>query len=363
MSQQRITSSQTGPIPGFEKPPILVIDDDQDTCDMMCVFLSRDYNCDTAYDGEQALKKIRSNRYSVILADLMMPRVDGYAVVSNAASLAPTTPVIVVSGLADVHAAIKAMKMGAFDYIVKPFNPEQVEVSVRRAFTHHKLAQTAHSSERQLAEYAAELEKANEDLTKALSEVEAHYQSTIRALAATLESRSFETRNHSDRVVAYSLRLGRELGLSQQEMEALEIGALFHDIGKIGVRDKILLKSEDLTVEEWKEMRKHPVVGARIIEEIPSLRGALPVILQHHERWDGSGYPAALKGEEIDLKARIFAVADAIDAITSDRPYDGPRSFEEVSRELLRSAGKQFDPKVVEAFCRIPLEEWASLTQ
>ena len=349
--------------PSSKKPPILVVDDDRDTCDMMCVFLSPDYDCDAAYDGEQALAKIRARSYSVILADLMMPRIDGYAVISSAAILAPTTPVIVVSGLSETQSAIKAMRMGAFDYIIKPFEPDQVEVSIKRAVSHHVLAQAARQNERRLASYASELEKANEGLSHALAELNSTYHSAISALATALETRNVETRGHSDRVIAYSLRLGRELGLDEEELKALELGALFHDIGKIGIEDKILLKPNYLTGDEWREMRKHPTKGARIIEEVPYLRVAIPVVAQHHERWDGSGYPEGLAGEQIDIKARIFAVADAIDAITSDRPYDKPRTFDVACDELKRGAGKQFDPKVVEYFCRIPLEEWALLSQ
>ena len=347
----------------FTKPSLLVVDDDYDTCDMMCQFLSRDYECDSAFNGEQALMKIRSKHYAVVLADLTMPKVDGYAVVSNTAVISPTTPVIVVSALAETQSAIKAMKMGAFDYIIKPFDPQQIEVSVKRALSHHILARAAHDNEAQLATHAAELERVNRALSKALTELDSAYQATISALATALESRNFETRSHSDRVVAYSLRLGRELGLDEEEIKALKLGALFHDIGKIGVEDKILFKTDSLTKEEWQVMKTHVHMGERIISEMPLLHSALPVVTQHHERWDGAGYPAGLSGEQIDIKARIFSVADAIDAITSDRPYDGPRTFEEVSKELIASAGKQFDPKVVEAFCRVPLEQWASLVQ
>jgi len=363
MSQQmqEITTGQANSV--AEKPPILVIDDDPDTCDLICTFLKRSYNCDFTYDGEQAMGLLLEKEYSVVLCDLMMPRVDGYTVTSCVTTISPMTPVIVVSGVAEVHSAIKAMKMGAFDYIVKPFELEQVEISVHRALRYHQMAQESHRNEQKLAAYAVELAHANEGLNQALSELDSTYSSTISALVAALETRNVETRGHSDRVVAYSLRLGRELGLDETELKALELGALFHDIGKIGIEDKILLKPMHLSREEWKEMRKHPEKGMRIIEGIPHLRGALPVVAQHHERWDGRGYPMGLAGEEIDLKARIFAVADAVDAVTSNRPYDKPRSFEDAHKELQRGAGKQFDPKIVEAFEKISLEEWASLTQ
>jgi HD-GYP domain len=193
------------------------------------------------------------------------------------------------------------------------------------------------------------------------STLDSSYQPILRALMVVLEARNIEIRGHSERVVTYSVRLARELGLDEAEMQAIELGARLHDIGKIGIEDKILLKPEQLTGPEWIEMRKHTEKGAQIIAGIPVLRAALPVITQHHERWDGTGYPAGLTGELIDIKARIFAVADALDAITSDRPYDPARCFAAARDELVMGAGKQFDPKVVEAFCRVPLEEWASL--
>lgn len=343
-----------------QKPSILIIDDDHDNCEVMSLFLSTNYECDTAFDGEEAIGMILGKHYSLILCDLMMPKVDGYTVTTCVSDLSPMTPVIVVSGVADIQSAIKAMRMGAFDYLVKPFEPDHLEVSVHRALAHHTLVQEAHHNEMRLAAYAEELEKLNEGLSKALAELDSTYHSTIAALATALETRNIEMRGHSERVVRHSLKLGRALGLNDHELKALELGALFHDIGKIGIEDKILLKPKNLTGEEWQEMRKHPLKGARILEEIPYLRDALPVVAQHHERWDGYGYPVGLSGEEIDLKARIFAVADAFDAITSNRPYDGPRSVEVARSELIHGAGKQFDPKVVQAFLDMADEEWAS---
>jgi response regulator RpfG family c-di-GMP phosphodiesterase len=344
-----------------EKSPILVVDDDRDTCEMICVFLSSAYDCDTALSGDEALAKVSAKNYAVVISDLLMPGTDGFGVIEFVAARTETTPVIVITGVSETESAIKAMKMGAFDYILKPFDIEQLEVSVKRAYGHHIIAEAARRYERRLAEYAAGLEKANDGLRKALEDLDDMYHSAVAALASALEVRDVETQGHSDRVVAYSLRLGQEIGLDAEELKALEMGALFHDIGKIGIKDSILLKPAHLTKEEWREMRSHPQKGAKIISRVPQLRPALPVVLQHHERWNGRGYPAGLTGDEIDLKARIFAVADAVDAITSDRPYSKARSFEAAHRELMRAAGKQFDPQIVETFCRVPLEEWSSL--
>ena len=187
------------------------------------------------------------------------------------------------------------------------------------------------------------------------------YRSTLRALTAALETRDLETHGHSERVVSYSLRLGREYGLDSHRTKALEFGSLLHDIGKIGVPDSILRKPAKLTDDEWVLMRQHPVHGQQILRGIEFLEGAARVVAQHHEKWDGSGYPLGLTGEDIDLCARIFSVADAFDAMTSDRVYRKGKPYEAAAQELDDWAGKQFDPKVVEAFHRVPKEDWEEL--
>jgi putative nucleotidyltransferase with HDIG domain len=183
----------------------------------------------------------------------------------------------------------------------------------------------------------------------------------LQALTAALETRDAETHGHSERVVTFSLRLGREYGLTAPQMKALEFGSLLHDIGKIGVPDAILRKPAKLTDEEWVRMREHPTHGQQILRGIKFLEGAARVVAQHHEKWDGSGYPLGMKTEEIDICARIFSVADAFDAITSDRVYRQGRPYEAASQELDEWANRQFDPKVVEAFHRVPKEDWDEL--
>jgi putative nucleotidyltransferase with HDIG domain len=180
-------------------------------------------------------------------------------------------------------------------------------------------------------------------------------------LTSALETRDAETHGHSERVVTYSLRLGRECGLTREQMKALEFGALLHDIGKIGVPDAILRKPAKLTDEEWVKMREHPMHGQQILRGIDFLEGAARVVAQHHEKWDGSGYPSAMRGEDIDLCARIFSVADAFDAITSDRVYRKGKPYAVAAKELEEWAGRQFDPQVVAAFHRVPQEDWDQL--
>src|SRR5439155_14506758 len=248
--------------------------------------------------------------------------------------------------------------LGAFDYLMKPFVLSQAEAAVTRALEHHELIAAKRRFEYHLEEL---VEQRTDALDEALASLENAYRSTLKALTAALQARQAETHGHSERVVTFSLRLGREYGLGASEMKALEFGSLLHDIGKIGVPDAILRKPAKLTDEEWVRMREHPMHGQQILRGIRFLEGAARVVAQHHEKWDGSGYPLGIKAEEIDICARIFSVADAFDAITSDRVYRQGRPYEVAAQELEEWSGRQFDPKVVEAFHRVPKEDWDEL--
>jgi len=200
-------------------------------------------------------------------------------------------------------------------------------------------------------EYQALLERRVEEATRSLEQA---YTQTLEALGAALDSRDVGTESHSRRVHGYSLALAREHGMPPEQLPDLAHGVLLHDIGKIGIPDAILLKPGSLTVEEWTVMRSHPEIGKRLIEKIPFLHNAIPVVWCHHEKWDGSGYPRGLAGEEIPLNARIFMVVDAFDAMTFDRPYSKAIPFDAAIAEIKRCAGTHFDPHVVESFLRVP---------
>jgi putative nucleotidyltransferase with HDIG domain len=181
---------------------------------------------------------------------------------------------------------------------------------------------------------------------------------TADALMAALGARDDETSGHAERVVSFSQRLGRQVGLSRPEVAALELGARLHDIGKIAVPDSILHKPAELDTEEWQKMRQHPARGAAMVRKLRLPEGAALVVAQHHERWDGTGYPGRLVGEEISLPARVFSVIDAFDAITSDRVYRSGAPYEEALRRITAASGTQFDPRVVAAFTRVPAIDW-----
>src|SRR5229473_2775530 len=296
--------------------------------------------------------------FELVISDITMPGMSGLEMVPHIKRLSPDTVVVMISGLQTVESAIEALRLGAFDYMMKPFDLRQVEAVVKRALEHHELIVAKQRYENQLEEL---VEQRTAELDRALDSLEDAYRSTLKALTAALETRDSETHGHSERVVSYSLRLGREYGLNRDEMKALEFGSLLHDIGKIGVPDSILRKPAKLTEEEWVRMREHPMHGQQILRGIEFLQGAARVVAQHHEKWDGSGYPLGLRVEDIDVCARIFSVADAFDAITSDRVYRKGKSYEAAAQELDEWVNRQFDPKVVEAFHRVPKEDWDEL--
>jgi len=189
------------------------------------------------------------------------------------------------------------------------------------------------------------------------------YRETIKALVNFLDARDVETWEHSTRVVEYTLEIAKEMGISGRHLESIRYGAMLHDVGKIGIKDAILHKPDSLTPDEWEQMRKHSGRGYEMLKDVKLLKDSLPVILHHHERYDGAGYPGGLAKEDIPIGARIFAVADTLDAMTSSRPYRKALSYEVAYEEIAKNAGAQFDPKVVEVFTRIPLERWKAIRQ
>jgi response regulator RpfG family c-di-GMP phosphodiesterase len=340
------------------KVRILVVDDEPEIRDVLCELLGDRYDCVPAASAEEALAVLRGGRFSLIISDIMMGGMSGLEMLPHVFTASPDTVVLMISGVQTIESAIKALRAGAFDYIMKPFDLRQVDVAVKRALENYDLRRAKQLYEAHLEEL---VEQRTAELDDALDSVEDAYRSTLKALAHALETRDAETHGHSERVVTFSLRLGRELSLDDKQLKALEFGSLLHDIGKIGVPDAILRKPAKLTEDEWIRMREHPCHGQQILRGIKFLEGAARVVGQHHEKWDGSGYPLGLRGEEIDLNARIFAVADAFDAMTSDRVYRAGKPYEAAAEELAKWAGKQFDPQVVEAFNRVPREDWDEL--
>ncbi len=267
---------------------------------------------------------------------------------------------ILVSGDIQAETVITALRMQATDFLLKPLTAEEVTRSVTGTF--ERLVST-----RQARAYRGSLETSIQrrtcELQVALSELESNYQMTLEALVAALDAREHETFSHSHRVRAYTRYLARRGGYPPALLPSLEQGALLHDIGKIAVADAILLKPAKLTAEEWVEMRKHPVAGDEMLKRVPFLRPASAVVRNHHERFDGTGYPDALKGNDIPLGARLFAVADTLDAMTSDRLYRKSPGFEAARTEIQRYRGIQFDPHIVDLFLKIPPATWMQVRE
>jgi len=347
-------------MPDLFKPRLLIVDDEAAVRGVLHDLLEQSYDCTEASSAEEALSLLRVNPYNLVISDITMAGMSGLQMIPYIKAISPDSVIVMVSGVQTIESAINALRLGAFDYLMKPFDLRQVEAAIQRAHEHHELIVAKQRYENHLAEL---VDQRTAELDEALGSLENAYRSTLQALTAALETRDAETHGHSERVVTFSLRLGQEYGLNAQEMKALEFGSLLHDIGKIGVPDAILRKPGKLTDEEWERMREHPLHGQQILRGIKFLEGAGKVVAQHHEKWDGSGYPLGLKAEEIDICARIFAVADAFDAITSNRVYRKAQSYEAAARELDDWADRQFDPKVVEAFHRVPKEDWEELRQ
>lgn len=334
---------------------LLIIDDEPEIRDVLSEFLSESYECLAVTCAEEALAVLPRMKFDLIISDISMPQMSGLEMVPHILRLAPETVIIMISGTQTIESAIEALRVGAFDYIMKPFDLRHVKLAVKRALKHCALLQSKRRYENYLEDLIGQRTAA---LNQALGSLSNSYRTTLMALVAALETRDTDTHGHSERVVNYSLRLGRELGLDKDQLRSLEFGALLHDIGKIGIPDAILRKPSPLTDEEWVQMRQHPELGQRILAGIKFLEGASRVVAQHHEKWDGSGYPLGLRAEEVDFNARIFAVVDAFDAIVSNRVYRAGKSYELAAAEIDRCAGKHFDPEIVAAFHRVPREDW-----
>lgn len=337
---------------------LLIIEPNAEKRNLLITFFAVKYVCDEADSLNKALQKIGEKEYSVILTTFDLPGMDGLKLIPCLQTASPRTVPIFISDNPAQGNTVRAFRAGAFEVIQMPFTLKKVEAAVEKAFAQYEMKCLKDRYQHHLEELVAER---TAELDKAMEEIENSYRLTLKALVQALETRDFETHGHSERVVTFSLRLGFELGLDKAALRTLELGALLHDIGKIGVPDSILRKPAKLTEEEWSKMKLHPLHGQKILRNIPFLEGAARVVAQHHEKWDGSGYPVGLRGEDIDIGARIFAVVDAFDAMISDRIYRRGCSYEAALTELERCAGTQFDPLVVEAFKHIPREDWEIL--
>ncbi|HEX8909645.1 MAG TPA: HD domain-containing phosphohydrolase [Anaeromyxobacteraceae bacterium] len=305
---------------------------------------------------EEALEALGDDPPAVIISDYMMPTMDGVSFLKQARARLPEAARILCTAAEDFRVALQAVNSGeVYRIISKPWHQQELLATVAQAIDAARLR-------RENERLTAEVQRQNEQLRHInlrLEEmVRQRTQALLEGLIAALDYRDSETQWHSRRVSYYARRLARELGIGEPDLTVIEHGALLHDIGKIGVRDCVLLKPGPLADDEWLEMRRHPQLGWQLLQRVDYLRDAAVIVLQHQERWDGKGYPGRLRGEQIVIGARIFHVVDTLDAMTSNRPYRRARPFAEARDELTRCRGTQFDPSIVDAFLAVPPEEW-----
>jgi len=324
------------------KARILVVDDEEFLRAIVRERLQiAGYFVEEASGGNEALAMLaRSGPYDVLLTDIRMPVMDGITLLGEWGKRSPGTASIVMSANAELDTAVQALKIGACDYITKPFNFGVLLITIENALRKKDL-------ERQLDDYRANLEEKVKEQTDTINSM---YVRSIDAMIKALEEKDSYTQGHSRRVTLYSLAIATELGMTGQELEDLRRASVLHDLGKIGVREAVLNKPGKLSDEEFAEIVRHPEKAVRILEPIPFFRPLLPAILHHHERFDGKGYPSRLAGSRIPLGSRIMAIADTFDAMTSTRAYRNELPKSDAIVEIRRCSGTQFDPDIVPAF-------------
>jgi putative nucleotidyltransferase with HDIG domain len=339
---------------------ILVVDDEDTIREIVCSMLAAaNYKTRQASSGRKALALLDSGEeFELMLSDLMMADMDGIGLLERTKEGYPDMPVVMVTAVHDISVALAAIRNGAYDYLLKPFEREQLLATVRRALENRRLKMENRDYQTNLE---ALVRARTEQLQTAMTDLERSYGMTLEALGGALDLKDAETEGHSRRVTVFTIALARAMGLSKDQIDVIARGAFLHDIGKMAIPDAILRKPGKLDPDEVVIMREHCYHGYQILRRIPFLKEAAEIVYSHQEHFDGSGYPRQLKGKEIPLGARLFSVADTLDAITSDRPYRAAQSLTAARTEIKRCAGSQFDPDVVTMFYSMPENIWSDL--
>jgi len=339
---------------------ILVVDDEETIREIVSSMLTHaNYKCRQAASGLEAIALLDSGEaFELMLSDLMMADLDGIGLLERTKERFPDMPVVMVTAVHDISVALAAIRNGAYDYLPKPFEREQLLATVRRAMENRRLKLENRAYQTNLETLVA---ARTEQLRKAMVELERSYDITLEALGDALDLKDRETEGHSRRVTAFTIAIAKAMGLTADQIRVIARGAFLHDIGKMAIPDAILNKPGALTPDEVGIMREHSYHGYQIVKKIPFLQEAAEIVYAHQERFDGTGYPRGLKGEQIPLGARMFAVADTLDAITSDRPYRPAQTLTAAREEIQRWAGRQFDPEVVKMFLSMPENIWDDL--
>ncbi len=329
---------------------ILIVDDEEIICSILARRLTGEgYSCAKAHNGKEALHLFYKDAFSLIISDIKMPEMTGIELLQKVKAIDPKMKMIMVTAYPEIDLAVNAMRLGAYDFIIKPADLDLIVMSVKKALESKRL-------EEEIEAYHNRMEELVEERTSKLQQSyrtlkKAHLDS-VKVLAEAIDAKDPYTRGHSDRVKRMSLTIARKMGFSEERLESLEYGALLHDIGKIGIKDEVLQKQTPLSSEEYQYIQEHPLIGVKIIEGVEFFKDKIPMIRHHHEHYDGNGYPDGLAGEAIPIEARIISLPDAFDAMTSTRPHRHMMPLQDVLAELERFKGKQFDPKVLDIFIR-----------
>ncbi len=329
---------------------ILIVDDEEVICNVLERRLTKEgYLCTTAHNGKEALSRFYKDTFSLIISDIKMPEMNGIELLQRVKAIDPKMKMIMVTAYPEIDLAVNAMKLGAYDFIIKPADLDLIVMSVRKALEGKRLEEEIEAYQNRLEEL---VEERTIKLQQAFRTLKKAHLDSVKVLAEAIDAKDPYTRGHSDRVKRMSLAIAREMGFSEERLESLEYGALLHDIGKIGIKDEILQKQGPLNGEEYEYIKEHPLIGVKIVEGVEFFKDKIPIIRHHHEYYDGSGYPDGLAGEAIPIEARIISLPDAFDAMTSARPHRGVMPLQDVLAELERCKGRQFDPKVLDVFLR-----------
>ncbi len=340
-------------------PKVLVLDDEPSVVDCISeALVSNAAKITGARSVPQALEELKREPYDIALCDVYMPGTNGLELLSMGQRARWDMAFIVITGKSNVQDLSRTVRLEASDFLLKPFTVAELISSVDRVFD-RLLAQRRNRRELQMLTSA--LQRRTLDLELITRTLEQNCRTTLEALVDTLDAREHETCAHSFRVRAYTMHLARLAGYPWSMHTALEHAALLHDIGKMAISDAILLKPSRLTPEQFEEVKRHPVIGEQILSHIEFLRPAAKIVRHHHERYDGTGYPDGLAGDQIPLGARLFAVADTLDAMLSDRCYRRAPGYDAAYKEILACSGKQFDPWIVEFFAKVPEQAWQEL--
>ncbi|MBW4055034.1 MAG: response regulator [Proteobacteria bacterium] len=335
---------------------ILIVDDEEMIRDLLSSALAQEeYVCHQASNVDEAFVILGEQPVDLVISDIMMPGRSGVELLRDLKKIDPDIAVLMITGLSDMNTAMECVHLGADDYITKPFGINRVVLTVKNLIERRCLA--IEKKNYQVSLEFKVMEQTSQ-IRKTMNELSSAYDNTLAALVKALDAREKEVGSHSERVMNFASFLGAKLGMAGKELQDLAKGALLHDIGKIGISDNILLKAGPLDNIEWVEMRRHPQVGYAILSEIDFLKMPAQIILTHHERFDGTGYPNQLKGEQIPIGSRIFAIVDTLDAMTSDRPYRKALPFDRATAEIFKYRGSQFDPIIADLFLSIPRKHW-----